>query len=51
VARIPKNLEGGEVSLTNSPSGHLGFKAESFWLTGSAKLQLRCRSGMALFDY
>jgi hypothetical protein len=35
VAHIPKNLEGGEVSLANSPSGCLGFKAESYsvdWL-------------------
>jgi hypothetical protein len=30
VAHIPKNLEGGEVSLANSPSGRLGFKAESY---------------------
>jgi hypothetical protein len=35
VARIPRNLEGGEVSLTNPPLGHLQFKAESYsvdWL-------------------
>jgi hypothetical protein len=30
VARIPRNLEGGEVSITDSPSGHLEFKAESY---------------------
>jgi hypothetical protein len=30
VVHIPKNLDGGEVSLTNSPSGRLGFKAESY---------------------
>jgi hypothetical protein len=30
VAHIPKNLEGGEVSLANSPSGRLGFKAELY---------------------
>jgi hypothetical protein len=30
VARIPKKLEGGEVSLTDSPLGRLGFKAESY---------------------
>jgi hypothetical protein len=32
---IPRNLEGGEVSLTDSPSGRLEFKAESYsvnWL-------------------
>jgi hypothetical protein len=35
VARIPKNVEGVEISLTDSPSGRLGFKAESYsvdWL-------------------
>jgi hypothetical protein len=35
VARIPKNLEGGEVSLTNPASGRLESKAESYlvdWL-------------------
>jgi hypothetical protein len=35
VAHIPKNMEGGEVSLANSPLGRLGFKAESYsvdWL-------------------
>jgi hypothetical protein len=35
VARIPKKLEGGEVSLADSPSGRLGFKAKSYsvdWL-------------------
>jgi hypothetical protein len=26
----PENLEGGEISLANSPSGRLGFKAESY---------------------
>jgi hypothetical protein len=36
VAHIPKKMEGGEVSLTDSPSGRLGFKAESYsvdWLS------------------
>jgi hypothetical protein len=35
MARIPKNLEGGEVSLTNPSSGRLESKAESYsvdWL-------------------
>jgi hypothetical protein len=30
VVHIPRNLEGGEVSLTDSPSGRLEFKAESY---------------------
>jgi hypothetical protein len=35
VVHISRNLEGGEVSLTDSPSGRLEFKAESYsvdWL-------------------
>jgi hypothetical protein len=35
VVHIPRKLEGGEVSLTNPPSGRLEFKAESYsvdWL-------------------
>jgi hypothetical protein len=35
VAHISRNLEGGEVSLTDSLSGRLEFKAESYsvnWL-------------------
>jgi hypothetical protein len=35
VAHIPRKLEGGEVSMTNPPSGRLEFNAESYsvdWL-------------------
>jgi hypothetical protein len=35
MAHIPRNMEGGEVSLTNPPLGRLEFKAESYsvdWL-------------------
>jgi hypothetical protein len=35
VAHIPRNLEGGEVFLIDSPSGRLEFKVESYsvnWL-------------------
>jgi hypothetical protein len=42
-------LEGGEVSLTESPSGHLEFKLSHIWLTGSAKLRSECYSGIVLF--
>jgi hypothetical protein len=49
VVHIPRNLEGGEVSLTESPSGHLEFKLSHIWLTGSAKLRSECYSGIVLF--
>jgi hypothetical protein len=46
---IPRNLESGEVSLTESPSGRLEFKLSRIWLTGSAELRSECCSGMVLF--
>jgi hypothetical protein len=48
---IPRNLESGEVSLTDSPSGHLEFKLGHIRLTGSAELRSECCSGIALFDH
>jgi hypothetical protein len=50
VLHIPRNLESGEVSLTESPSGHLEFKLSRIRLTGSAELQSGCCSGTVLFD-
>jgi hypothetical protein len=47
---IPRNLERGEVSLTESPSGRLEFKLSRIRLTGSAELRSRCCSGVILFD-
>jgi hypothetical protein len=49
VLHIPRNLEGGEVSLTESPSGHLEFKPSHIRLTGSAELRSECYSGIVLF--
>jgi hypothetical protein len=49
VAHIPRNLEGGEASLSESSSGRLGFKLSHIRLTGSAELQSECYSGMVLF--
>jgi hypothetical protein len=49
VVHIPRNLESGEVSLTESPSGHLEFKLSHIRLTGSAELRSECYSGMVLF--
>jgi hypothetical protein len=46
---IPRNLEGGEASLTESSSGHLEFKLSRIRLTGSAELRSKCYSGMVLF--
>jgi hypothetical protein len=46
---IPRNLEGGETSLTESLSSHLEFKLSHIRLTGSAELQSECYLGMALF--
>jgi hypothetical protein len=39
VVHIPRNLESGEVSLTESPSGRLEFKLSRIRLIGSAELQ------------
>jgi hypothetical protein len=50
MVHIPKNLEGGEVSLTESPSGRLELKLSHIRLTGSAELRSECHSGMVLFD-
>jgi hypothetical protein len=49
VVHIPRNLEGGEVSLTESPSGRLEFKLSYIRLTDSAELRSECYSGMVLF--
>jgi hypothetical protein len=49
VVHIPRNLEGGEASLTESPSGHLEFKLSHIGLTGSGELWSECYSGMVLF--
>jgi hypothetical protein len=49
VVHIPRNLESGEVSLTESPSGRLEFKLSHIRLTGSAELRSECYSGMVLF--
>jgi hypothetical protein len=49
VVHIPRNLESGEVSLTESASGRLEFKLSHIRLTGSAELRSECYSGMALF--
>jgi hypothetical protein len=47
---ISRNLESGEVSLTESPSGRLEFKLSHIRLIGSAKLWSKSYSGMVLFD-
>jgi hypothetical protein len=49
MVHISRNLEGGEVSLIESPSGRLEFKLSYIRLTGSARLRLECYSGMILF--
>jgi hypothetical protein len=49
VVHFPRNLEGGEASLTESPSGRLEFKLSHIRLTSSAELRLECYSGMVLF--
>jgi hypothetical protein len=51
MVHIPRNLESGEVSLTESPSGRLEFKLSRIRLTGSAKLRSGCCLGIVLFDY
>jgi hypothetical protein len=50
VVHILRNLESGDVSLTESPSGRLEFKLSHIRLTGSAELRSECCSGIALFD-
>jgi hypothetical protein len=50
VVHIPKNLEGGETSLTKSSSGRLEFKLSHIRLTGSVELRSDCCSGLVLFD-
>jgi hypothetical protein len=45
----PRNLEGGEVSLTESPSGRLEFRLSHIRLTGSAELRSECYLGIVLF--
>jgi hypothetical protein len=49
VVHIPRNLECGEVSFTESPSGCLEFEMSHIRLTGSAKLWSECYSGIVLF--
>jgi hypothetical protein len=49
VVHIPRNLEGGKASLTESPLGRLEFKPSRIRLTSSAELRLECYSGMVLF--
>jgi hypothetical protein len=49
VVHIPRNLEGGKASVTESPSGRLEFKLSHIRLTGSVELRSECYSGMALF--
>jgi hypothetical protein len=49
VVHIPRNLEGGEASLTESPPGYLEFKLSHIRLTGSAELRSECYSGLVLF--
>jgi hypothetical protein len=44
-------LEGGETSLTESPSGRLEFKLSHIRLTSSIELQSDCCSGLVLFDW
>jgi hypothetical protein len=51
VVHIPRNLEGGEASLTESPSGHLEFKLSHIRLTCSAELRSECYSGMVQFGW
>jgi hypothetical protein len=44
VVHIPRNLKGGEASLTESSSGRLEFKLSHIRLTGLAKLRSECYS-------
>jgi hypothetical protein len=49
VGHIPRNLESGEVSLTELPSVHLEFRMSHIRWTGSAELRSECYLGMVLF--
>jgi hypothetical protein len=48
---IPRNLESGEVSITDSPLGRLEFKLSHNRLTGSAELRSEFYSGIVLFGH
>jgi hypothetical protein len=50
VVHIPRNLGGGEASLTESSSGRLEFKLSYVRLTGSVELRSDRYSGLVLFD-
>jgi hypothetical protein len=50
VVHISRNLEGGEASSTESPSGRLEFKLSHIRLIGSAELWSDCCSDIILFD-
>jgi hypothetical protein len=50
VVHIPRNLEGGEASLTESSSGRLEFQLSRIRLTGSVELRSDYCSGLVLFD-
>jgi hypothetical protein len=50
VVHIPRNLEGGETSLTELSSGRLEFKLSHIRLTGSVELRSDCCSSLVLFD-
>jgi hypothetical protein len=50
VVHIPRNLGGGETSLTESSSGRLEFKLSHIRLTGSVELRSDRCSGLVLFD-
>jgi hypothetical protein len=49
VVHIPRKLESGEVSLTESPSGRLEFKLSHIRLTGSTELRSEYYSCVVLF--
>jgi hypothetical protein len=50
VVHIPRNLGGGETSLTESPSSRLEFKLSHIRLIGSVELRSDRCSGLVLFD-
>jgi hypothetical protein len=49
VVHIPRNLGGGETSLTESSLGRLEFKLSHIRLTGSVELRSDRCSGLVLF--